>query len=223
MLSACWSPTAARKDFSAGARSARAPYTCWRTSTPNKMRREPSPASSARTLRARRSRTRQYSPTHATAVTASTITAATITATATTSPATRRRLRAFRRRRRDVVRPVAAHEVVDGVVAVDRLAGVTPEAVHDVVLQLAALGVVVVHIGDLELTASGRLQRLDHREDSRVVAVHAGHRILARRLLRLLHDPRKAPIGIELRDAQVLQVLALGHLRQHHAGAARLR
>ena len=55
------------------------------------------------------------------------------------------------RRLVDAVRP---DEVDDLVVDLDRLAGVAPEAVDDVVLHLAAVDVGVVDVGDLQLAAT---------------------------------------------------------------------
>ena len=80
-----------------------------------------------------------------------------------------------------VVRAVGADEVVDGVVRVDRLAGVAPEALEHVVLHRPLLDVPVVHVGDLELAAAGRLERRQHVPDGLVVEVDAGDRVLARR------------------------------------------
>ena len=56
------------------------------------------------------------------------------------------------------VRAVAAHVVVDGVVGVDRLAGVAPETLLHVVADEPCGDVVVVHVGDLELAPSRGLQ-----------------------------------------------------------------
>ena len=74
-----------------------------------------------------------------------------------------------------------AHEVVHQVIGVDRLAGVAPEAVEDVRLQLAALDVPVVQIRDLELSAARRLERREDLPDLFVVEVGAGDDVAARR------------------------------------------
>src|SRR5206468_6847505 len=49
--------------------------------------------------------------------------------------------------------------------------------------------------------------------------VDARDRELARGLLWLLHDPLDALIAVELRDAEVTQVLAVGLMRQDDASA----
>ena len=59
----------------------------------------------------------------------------------------------------------ALTKVVDGVVRVDRLARVAPEALEHVVLHRPLVDVPVVHVGDLELAAAGRLEVGDHLED----------------------------------------------------------
>src|SRR3712207_5162616 len=79
-----------------------------------------------------------------------------------------------------LVGPVDADEVVDLVVGGDRLAGVAPEPVEDVVLHGPALHVPVVDVGDLQLAPAGRLQGRDHVEDVLVVEVDPGDHVVAR-------------------------------------------
>ncbi len=55
-----------------------------------------------------------------------------------------------------LVGAVLPHEVVDGVIGVDRLTGVAPEPVEDVVAHGALPDVVVVDVGDLELARAPR-------------------------------------------------------------------
>src|SRR5207247_2816703 len=57
------------------------------------------------------------------------------------------------------------------VVRVDRLAGIAPVALEDVVLERARADVVVVDVRDLELAAARGLERRDDVEDVRAVAV----------------------------------------------------
>src|SRR5919108_1504197 len=78
-----------------------------------------------------------------------------------------------------LVRPVDADEVVDLVVGVDRLAGVAPEPLEDVVLHGAALDVPVVDVGDLQLAPARGLQGRDDVEDLLVVEVDAGDHVVA--------------------------------------------
>src|ERR671918_1760322 len=87
-----------------------------------------------------------------------------------------------------LVGPVDADEVVDLVVGVDRLAGVAPEAVEDVVFHEPALDVPVVHVGDLQLAPARRLEGRDHVVDVLVVEVDAGDHVAAGRVVRLLED-----------------------------------
>src|SRR5438067_9536824 len=104
-----------------------------------------------------------------------------------------------------LVRAVLTHVVVDLVVGLDRLAGVTPEALDDVVLHPGLADVVVVHVGDLELTPSRRLQGRDDLEDVGRVEVDAGDAVRARGVRRLLDDLRHPSVAIQLGDAEVLQ------------------
>src|SRR5256885_10635894 len=82
----------------------------------------------------------------------------------------------------------APDEVVDRVVRIDGLTGVSPEALDDVVLDRASPDEVVVHVRDLELAPRRRCERREHREHRAVVEVHAGHGVRARGVLRLLGD-----------------------------------
>src|SRR5206468_11542262 len=80
-----------------------------------------------------------------------------------------------------LVGAVDADEVVDLVVGVDRLAGVAPEPLEDVVLHATALDVPVVDVGDLQLAPARRLQGGDDVEDVLVVEVDAGDHVVAGR------------------------------------------
>ena len=84
------------------------------------------------------------------------------------------------------------------------------------------LEVVVVHVGDLELAASRRLERRDDLEDVGVVEVDAGHGELARRRVRLLDDALHAAVAVELRHAEVAQVLDVALGREDDPAAALL-
>src|SRR5262249_58530546 len=115
---------------------------------------------------------------------------------------------------------VRADEVVDGVVRIDRLAGVAPEAVDDVVLHLALADVVVVHVGDLELPAARGHERLDDVEDIGVVEIDAGDGELARRRLRLLENALHTPVAGELRNAEMAKMLDVAFPREVDARTA---
>src|SRR5215204_3467563 len=105
-----------------------------------------------------------------------------------------------------LVGTVDPDEVVDLVVGVDRLAGVAPEPVEDVVLHGAALHVPVVDVGDLQLTPAGRLQGRDHVEDVLVVEVDAGDHVAAGRVVGLFQDADDPAVVVQLGDAEVAQV-----------------
>src|SRR5271165_5358876 len=64
---------------------------------------------------------------------------------------------------------VLPDEVVHGVVRLDRLPGVTPEALLDVVGHLPLPDVVVVHVGDLELAPAGGHEVADDVEHAGLV------------------------------------------------------
>src|SRR5579875_4147527 len=121
-----------------------------------------------------------------------------------------------------LVGTVLAYEVVDGVVGVDRPAGVTPEPLEHVVVHGAPLDVPVVHVGDLELTAARGHERADHVEHPGVVAVDAGDGMAGGRVLGLLHDPHDATLVIEGRDAQMAQMHRVTLLGEQDPGAASL-
>src|SRR5215211_6139532 len=105
-----------------------------------------------------------------------------------------------------LVRPVHPDEVVDLVVGVDRLAGVAPEPVEDVVLHGPALDVPVVDVGDLQLAPAGRLEVGDDVEDLLVVEVDAGDHVAGGRVVGLLQDADDPALVVELGDAEVAQV-----------------
>ena len=128
---------------------------------------------------------------------------------------------------RDGARPVgtevrAAHALDHLVVRIDRLAGVPPVAVEDVVLERPLADVVVVDVGDLELAAGGGLELLDDVEDIRVVAVHARDGQCARGVERLLDDLRDATVN-DPRHAEVTQMLRLTYVREQYASPHVLR
>ena len=107
------------------------------------------------------------------------------------------------------------------VVRVDRLAGVAPVPLEDVELERPRADVMVVHVGDLELAAPGRLELGDDVEHVRLVAVEPGDGEESRRIVRLLDDFRD-PSVLDARHAQVAQVLRLPHVREEDAGARSL-
>src|ERR1043166_2843996 len=115
-----------------------------------------------------------------------------------------------------------ADEVSDLVVGLDGFAGVAPKAFQDVVLHQTAFQIPVVDVGDLELAASRRLELRDYLPDRLVVEVNAGHREIAGRLGGLLMDAGDPAVAIELRDAEIAQVLTVALPREHDACAPRL-
>src|SRR5215212_4150831 len=121
-----------------------------------------------------------------------------------------------------LVGPVDADEVVDLVVGVDRLAGVAPEPVEDVVLHGPALDVPVVDVGDLQLAPAGRLEVGDDVEDLLVVEVDAGDHVAGGRVVGLLQDADDPAPVVELGDAEVAQVDRVVDLGQDYAGPGRL-
>src|SRR5215207_2185772 len=121
-----------------------------------------------------------------------------------------------------LVGPVDADEVVDLVVGVDRLAGVAPEPVEDVVLHGPALHVPVVDVGDLQLAPAGRLQGRDHLEDLLVVEVDAGHHVARGRVVGLLQDADDPAVAVQLGDAEVAQVDRVVDPGQDDPGPGRL-
>jgi uncharacterized protein (TIGR01777 family) len=134
----------------------------------------------------------------------------------------RRRLSAEVTRLSVEVGAVTPHVVVDGVVRVDRLARVPPEALEDVVCDETLGDVVVIHVGYLELAAARGLQRRDHVEDTGVVQVDARDAIGARRLLGLLDYPQDLSRVVELRHPEVAKMLLVRDLGQQQARALAL-
>ena len=97
------------------------------------------------------------------------------------------------------------------------LAAVVPPAVdpHDV--QLPTRGVGAVDVGDLELAATGGLERVDDLEDVGRVAVEPDHRVARRRLrvagvddAGLLDDVLHRPVLAVGDDAEADRVVDLG-------------
>src|SRR5215218_1116452 len=117
-----------------------------------------------------------------------------------------------------VVGAVDADEVVDLVVGVDRLSGVAPEPLEDVVLHAAALDVPVVDVGDLQLAPARRLQGGDDVEDVLVVEVDAGDHVAARRVVGLLQDADDPAVAVQLGHAEVAHVGRVVHAGQDDAG-----
>src|SRR5215217_596338 len=117
-----------------------------------------------------------------------------------------------------LVGPVEADEVVDLVVGVDRLPGVAPEPLEDVVLHAAALDVPVVDVGDLQLAPARRLQGGDDLEDVLVVEVDAGDHVVAGRVVGLLEDADDPAVAVQLGDAEVAQVGRVVDAGQDEAG-----
>ncbi len=100
-----------------------------------------------------------------------------------------------------------AHEVVDGVVGVDRLAGVTPESLEDFPFHQATVDQGIVDVGDLQLAAARGLEARKDLEDAGRVEIDPGHGKLARRRRRLLHHFHDAAVAIEGGHPKVSQVL----------------
>src|SRR4029453_18814704 len=121
-----------------------------------------------------------------------------------------------------LVGPVDADEVVDLVVGVDRLAGVAPEPVQDVVLHQPALDVPVVDVGDLQLAPGGGLEGRDDVVDLLVVEVDAGDHEARGRVVGLLQDAHDPVLVVQLGDAEVAQVDRVVDAGQDQAGPRRL-
>ena len=86
-------------------------------------------------------------------------------------------------------------------------AGVLPPAAHDVRFDgRAGVDQPLDGVGDLQLAATGRLDRLRRLVDARREHVDADEREVGRGLLRLLHQARDAAVGVQLGDAEVLRV-----------------
>src|ERR1700730_6762517 len=76
---------------------------------------------------------------------------------------------------------IRTHEVLHLAVGLHRLAGVAPETFDDVVLDATVVEVPVVHVSDLELSATGGLQLGQNLPHGLVVEVDAGDGELAGR------------------------------------------
>src|SRR5262245_23969890 len=100
-----------------------------------------------------------------------------------------------------------ADEVVDVVIGIDGFTRVPPESIDDVVLHPALADEVVVHIGDLQLPTTRRLQRGDYFEDRRIIEVDTGHRQCAGRIMWLFDDAGDTATVVELRNTKVTQVI----------------
>src|SRR5207247_10869198 len=121
-----------------------------------------------------------------------------------------------------VVHSVCSHKVVDLVVRIDGLAGVAPESLEDVVLHRAALHECIVHIGDLELAASRRLERRDDFPHALVVEVDPRDCEVARWALRLFDDVYDS-IPLESGNTEMAKMRGVADRREQDAGAAGLR
>ena len=97
-------------------------------------------------------------------------------------------------------------------------------------MQLAALEVGIVHIGDFQLAPRGRLDLLGDLDHRVVIEIQAGYRIVRTRLLRFFLDGNRLAGGIELHHAETLRIAhviaenrgaapTLGRLTQHGAEA----
>ncbi len=91
-------------------------------------------------------------------------------------------------------------------------AGIGPPAVQHAVVQRAFFDVAVVHVGDLVLAASRRLQPANAIEDRLIVEINADHGIRRERLGWLLFDANDAAV-LEDRHAEAL---GIGDFLQHH-------
>src|SRR5215218_5922277 len=117
-----------------------------------------------------------------------------------------------------LVGAVDADEVVDLVVGVDRLSGVAPEPLEDVVLHAAPLDVPVVDVGDLQLAPARGLEGGDDVEDVLVVEVDAGDHVVAGRVVGLLEDADDPAVAGQLGHAEVAQVGRVVDTGQDKAG-----
>src|SRR3989441_980727 len=115
-----------------------------------------------------------------------------------------------------------ADVIVDRVISLDRLAGVSPEAFQNVVFHQATFHIPVVDVGDLELAATRRLQARQPTPHGFVVEIRAGDRELAGWILRLFDDSLDALASVEVSNAEVPEVLAILLSRQHDARSGRL-
>src|SRR5262249_5712750 len=94
-------------------------------------------------------------------------------------------------------------EVVDAVVGVDGLTGISPESADHVVLHSVLGNVVVVHVGYLKLAATGWLEAGDDIKDRGVIEIDTGDRQRAGRVVRLLDDLHYLITIVELRYTKV--------------------
>src|SRR3954447_21501234 len=85
-------------------------------------------------------------------------------------------------------------------------ARVRPVAVIDRAVEIAVRDVVVEHVGDLELAATGWVEVLDDLEDVRAEEVDADRDQVALWHIRLLLEPDDASLGVELGDAEAFGV-----------------
>src|SRR5215469_3089164 len=117
-----------------------------------------------------------------------------------------------------LVGAACANEVIDRVIGVDGFACVTPEALDDVVLHLVLGAVMIVHVRDLHLAASGGLKSLDRVEDRIVVEIHACDRQRTWRVTWLFDDPANAIAIIALGTPKVPEMTPVIELREQDAG-----
>src|SRR3954470_5217903 len=81
-------------------------------------------------------------------------------------------------------------------------AGVRPVALIDRAVEIAVRDVVVEHVGDLELAATGWVEVLDDLEDVRAQEVDADRDQDALGRIRLLLESDGPPVDVELGDAE---------------------
>src|SRR5947208_7953713 len=103
------------------------------------------------------------------------------------------------------------------VIRIDGLTGVAPVTPEDVVLEKAGADVMVVDVGDLELTATRRLELRDHVEDVRLVAIETGDGEASRRVRRFLDDFCDPP-ALEARHSEVAQLLGFAYTAEQVSG-----
>src|SRR5439155_27331267 len=99
---------------------------------------------------------------------------------------------------------------------------VPPDAIDHVVLHDPAPNVLVVDVGDLQLSPARGSKPGDDLEDRGVVEVDAGHGELAGRVCRLLDDAADAPAAVEVGHAEMAKVRLVLDPGQQDACAARL-
>jgi hypothetical protein len=96
------------------------------------------------------------------------------------------------------------HQVRGAQQGIER-AGIGPPAVQNVILKLAFPDVIVVHVGDFELTARRRLQRFDDVEYLAIVHIDSGHGEFRRRRLRFFVDADDLRT-FDLGDSETLRI-----------------